>query len=101
MSKFRNHWFVYVLAAGLVLVAAPEEKKKPSPPPTKTDVALTVEVSAQRIPQQLKQRLRRSPYDARRLVCKASGKISDDARVAGACHNYPHLAFRGSGISFS
>lgn len=97
MNKFRNHWFLYVLAAGFVLVAAPEEKKKPTPPPTKTDVALTVEVATQTIPQ----RLKRSPYDARRLVCKASGKISDDARVAGACHNYPHLAFRNHGISFA
>lgn len=98
MSTFRNGLVLSVLATALVLASSPkEEETKPAPPPTKTDVARIVHVVAQTLPQ----RLRRSPDDARRLACRASGRVSDKAQTRTACHNYPYLAFRSHILPFA
>ncbi len=98
MNTFRNGLVLVALSTAIVLVSSPkEEETKPAPPPTKTDVARVVHVVTQTLPQ----RLKRSPHEARRLICRVTAKVPDEARIAGACHNYPHLAFRGHSIPFA
>lgn len=91
MDDFRNNWFVYLLVAVIavtVVVLREEKKSDPVPAAEREDLPRMIPATKQTLPQ----RLKKSPHEMRRLVCRASEGVPGDAYAVAACHNYPSLA---------